>query len=473
MARHGLLLLSLGLACCANDPDDAIPDSRSLPDTGVPARRDAGSEARDGGANRGDGPISDGASSPDITGPYDSRPADQLADAPRTADAGRADGFVDATIPTPEQDGAKEDLCVFSRSGRTLHCALSQGGGAFSRIYPGHVWSDLSEAKDVLVADVDGDGWADTCASSPGTPSLRCRTSTGAGGFRTSTFSTSWTGSLQGAEQLVALDRDGDGRSDFCAASSAKTAIGCVRAREDGTLGVDGAPIVWSALAAGATLLALELSGDEREDVCVFSKAGALACALSQSSGELLLAPASPSWTDLEHADGVVPADVNGDGRTDLCAYQKSKTSLRCAVAQGDGRFVPAPTSGSWSALASSDGVLVIDLDGDDADDLCSYSRSQVAVACTLSQRDATFKPLGTTFAWDPLKQSEGVLALDMTGDGKDDLCSYSRTTAQFHCATSKGDGTFSAVYPGVSWSALQTADGVLSGQFGGAPPAP
>lgn len=153
-----------------------------------------------------------------------------------------------------------------------------------------------------------------------------------------------WVGSLDPAS-LALVDVDGDGRADLCGTGTGGFA--CARSIARRGSDEDGRPttvFAWSAswskheeessaTARRASVLKGDLNGDGRADECHAAEDG-LRCALASRHGLL----SDSVWLPRGRADGtpwltgrLLLADVNGDGRADLCAV--ANADVACAMA--------------------------------------------------------------------------------------------------------------------------------------------
>ena len=126
-----------------------------------------------------------------------------------------------------------------------------------------------------------------------------------------------------------------------------------------------------------------DIDGDGRADVCARAANGIL-CALAIDGG---FGPAIPGpelsdaagWTDLSNYATLRMGDLDGDGRADLCA--RGDDGVRCWLSLGDG-FGPGFDGPAWSDAAGFAApeyhgtIRVADIDGDGRDDLCVRSAS-------------------------------------------------------------------------------------------------
>jgi peptidoglycan/xylan/chitin deacetylase (PgdA/CDA1 family) len=244
------------------------------------------------------------------------------------------------------------------------------------------------------------------------------------------------------ASEMRLADVDGDGRADacvregdglVCATSAAHVERGLERAFFDDTA------LVTLALPARARSFELaDVNGDGRADVCVRVPEG-ISCALARAGGGFgPMTPWSDDFSDAEGwgsdpaYDGTLRfADVDGDHRADVCA--RSPAGVVCARSTGAG-FERArlwlPAMSDRSAFAQADyatSMALGDLDGDGRADVCA--RAPGGVFCALSTKTS----FGRLSRWSSEKM-QGPLELgDLNGDGRADVC------ASGWCALSNG----------------------------------
>jgi hypothetical protein len=204
----------------------------------------------------------------------------------------------------------------------------------------------------VRLADVNGDGYADACVRL--STGLYCALNNRSGGFSAySLFSSDFSdaagyGSVQYGSTLQFADLNGDGKADVCARSA--SGIVCALADASGTS--FGPASLWSANfsdASGFGALAsyfgsirlADVNGDGKPDVCGRGAAG-IFCALN--TGGSAFSGATLFSADFSDAAGWQPSsfgttiqfgDVNGDGKADVCG--RSANGIQCAIANSTG----------------------------------------------------------------------------------------------------------------------------------------
>lgn len=210
----------------------------------------------------------------------------------------------------------RADICILGE--QTLDCALSEDGFAFGPLR--HLGADLPRFGAVSafrLADIDGDRRADACVDTKtGTACATAFDGDRFGSFRL------WRGARTADFEIA--DVNGDGRADLCARSAGGHGIDCAlsngRAFE--------APHRWSMAGDfddGRGLQLADLNHDGRADVCVRGTDG-IACAFSDGRRF----KRSSRWSDAA-TDEFRLADINGDGRADLCTV--ASDGLDCGMA--------------------------------------------------------------------------------------------------------------------------------------------
>lgn len=213
-------------------------------------------------------------------------------------------------------------------------------------------------------------------------------------------------------------------------------------------------------IANAATLRAGDLDGDGDDDVCA-RRAEGVFCALSSGAS---LGPAtlwSSTFGDaagfgaLPYAATLQLADVDGDGRADLCL--RGPSGLGCETSNGVGAFVPsafaAPEFADAAGFASDESrwrsLRMGDVDGDGRADACA--RDGAGVRCALATPSG-FAPAATWSAelrddagWGDAAYGATLALGDLDGDGRADLCA--RGPSGLVCGRSNG-ASFAALAP-------------------------
>jgi YD repeat-containing protein len=145
-------------------------------------------------------------------------------------------------------------------------------------------------------------------------------------------------------------------------------------------------------------------------------------------------------------------ADVDGDGRGDVCVTRVTNTGpfVHCAIGDGQGSFGALVGGQLGTANVTGWATHFADLDGDRREDVCftSTSATGVAVRCHRGNGNGTFQANAMTGALDGADLAGRTVHLDdLDGDGRADLCavSFGASGSRSACALGNGSGGFGA----------------------------
>ncbi len=315
-------------------------------------------------------------------------------------------------------DGAEDEEQVCS-----FEAAAEQAGDSRSSV--GH-------------SDVDGDGRADVCALVDRTIQCALSSERGFGrivsGPTLSTATDTATGgALTFAASVRTADVDGDRRADLCMIAQPDA-----RALECWALSATAAPRSLGAIRVNSALtnvLVVDLDGDDRSaELCVRSAEG-LSCyryARGEFAQSLRLSALSDAegFADPQRFGSIRMGDLDGDRRADVCARQAD--GVRCWRA-GDREFSPGEQGPRWSdelgfsqvALWST--MRMADLDGDGRAELCARQPDQRFACHSWADRQFSERVRGPTLqtddGWSDPSTYRTLSLGDIDGDGAADLC--------------------------------------------------
>lgn len=382
-----------------------------------------------------------------------------------------------APARTTDIDGdGRADVC--GRGAAGFWCHLSRGSAWEQATAPlglsdADGWDDQAHYGTLRMGDIDGDRRADLCARAAA--GMRCWRSDGAV-LSGPIVGPEWSNEkgwkqVQYYSTIRLLDFDGDGKDDLCARAAA--GIVC-HPSQGSSFGQAVVGPAWSD-AAGlddakyyATLRVGDVDGDHRVDLCMRVKTG-MECFLSDGKG-FATRVAGPEWSDAsgwgaaQYWTTIRLADVDGDGRADLCA--RAGAGLRCHFSSGSSfgdpvEVAPLSDETGWNDPSNFRSLRVGDIDGDGAQDLCV--RSNAAVLCYRWDGAAFGRVDGPAWSdadgWTASKYLDTVQLGDFNGDGKADLCA--RTSDGWRCHASTGSGFGEALALGEfsdakGWSKVQ-----------------
>ena len=355
------------------------------------------------------------------------------------------------------------DLCDADRSSSRYQPLASQK--FVQRASSAFAWSSGANFSDVDVGslsgsyrslgvfDLDGDGYADACIRLAG--GVYCAIN-GHNLLGTYTLFSGafpdvngWSSDAYGST-LQFADVTGDHRPDVCARAS--NGIVCGSGSSTGF----AAPTTWTTEFSDQTIFAgsayyrsihfADINGDGYADVCGRKDTG-IACALNTTNGTF--APSTlwitsdftdaGGWSADAYASTVQLADIDGDGRADVCG--RGPLGLRCAISNGTNGFIndhlwsfraDFADTGSWNTAAGYYGSIRLgDVNGDGLADVCG--RNSTGVVCARSdavafQQAMAMQPGAFTDAqgWMPDAYGVSLRLADVNHDGHGDVCGRS-----------------------------------------------
>lgn len=362
----------------------------------------------------------------------------------------------------------KADVCA--RAGSGIVCGLSSGG-PFAKAITGPAWSDATGWTNpiydatIQLGDVNGDGKADVCARAAA--GIVCNFSTG-DGFGPDVNGPAWSDasswkSPQYYTTIQLADVDGDRKADLCGRSS--VGIVCELGGSTGFTAEIIGP-AWSDASGWAdvkyysTIQLADVNGDGKADVCARAASG-IVCELSDGHG-FPTEIQGPAWSDasgwgaVQYGSTIRFVDIDGDGKADVCG--RSSAGIVCSLSDGNGFGAPVPgpawsDAEGWAKPEYFSTIQFADINGDRKTDVCA--RAGAGMTCTLSN-GASFatEVTGPTWSdasgWNKPEYYTTIGAADVNGDGKADLCG--RDAMGITCALSTGTG-FGPTFNGPAWS--------------------
>jgi hypothetical protein len=306
-------------------------------------------------------------------------------------------------------------------------------------------WNDPSRYSTIRMGDLNGDGRADLCARAAA--GMRCWLSTGTG-FGPTLVGPELSDAAGWNEPkyfttIDLADVNGDGRDDLCARGP--SGFSCWLSSEAGFLpNAVKLPDMadksgWGVASHYGTLRMGDLNADGKQDVCGRTVEG-MACWLSDGHG-FSTRIRGPQWSDAtgwgdghdEYWSTIRLADVNGDGRDDLCA--RTPTGIVCYPSGGTsfGKPIQGPALSDdqgWNQRRYFSTIRLADIDGDGKADLCA--RGKTGMNCYIATgtgfADAMGAPsLSDDSGWDFPEYFTTIALADVDGDGRADVCARER----------------------------------------------
>ncbi|MDB4993538.1 MAG: repeat protein [Myxococcaceae bacterium] len=317
--------------------------------------------------------------------------------------------------------------------------------------------------------DVNGDGRGDVCAR--GVAGLSCALSNSVG-FPTEVATTEFSNDKGWAPDeygttIQFADVDGDGKADVCGRGGA--GITCSLSTGAGFAAPIAGPAWadksgWNRPEYYTTIQFADVNGDGKADVCG-RDAGGISCVVAAGAGKFGDGIRGPAWSDAsgfnkpEHYSSIQFADVNGDGKADVCG--RDADGIVCGISDGTSltTLVRGPAwsdAANWNHPEYTSTIRFVDIDGDHKADVCG--RAAAGISCSLSTGTG-FGPevkgpaWSDASGWSKPEYYRTIQFGDVNGDGKADLCG--RAAVGLFCELSDGKG-FPTEVKGPAWSDAQ-----------------
>ncbi|MEZ4248529.1 MAG: peptidoglycan DD-metalloendopeptidase family protein [Polyangiales bacterium] len=358
--------------------------------------------------------------------------------------------YAPPTTTDVNADG-RADVCGRGYGGVWCHFATDDGWSEKTATRPAwsdpNGWNDVDNYATFRMGDLNDDGHADLCARA--NAGVVCHLG-GPDGFaeeganwRALSDDAGWDAPRHYLTIRLA-DVNGDGRDDLCARSAA--GLQCwLSDGESFATAIDGPrwsnDSGWGAARYYGTIRFGDLNGDGRSDVCARAAAG-VECFLSDGEG-FPTRIEGPRWSDdagwgaMQHWSTMRLADVDGDGFTDLCA--RSASDLRCVRFDGsafDDTLIVGNYSNEsgWDDVSNYATLRVGDVNADGADDLCV--RANAGMRCNLWNGEGFDVIEGPGWhddqGWNGAAYFHGIQLADVDGDRRADVCA--RAGAGWRC---------------------------------------
>ena len=342
----------------------------------------------------------------------------------------------------------KADLVVTSSAQSDLTVLLGNGDGTFPTPGVGYAIGGSPSTRAVF-ADFYGDGNLDALVADNVSSVVLAR-SFGDGTFQGALDSNIVVGkgasNSNGGLSIASADFNGDGVPDFVVGQnsvSPGTGVIVFLGKSNGNLGKG---TVFASSAALSYVATGDINHDGKADIVASNWAtGGLQILLGKGDGTFQ-SPVSVTLPAI--TNGVVVGDFNGDGWADVAALGQNSV-VYVLLNNGSGSLVPTwayPISGSGLELTAAD------INNDGKLDLCVAMTSTTRVGILLGNGNGTFSAAAdydTT-----LPSPYGIVAGDLNQDGNADLVVTSPASGGISVAFGNGDGTFQSpsTYPATSF---------------------
>ncbi|MGB0910092.1 MAG: SpvB/TcaC N-terminal domain-containing protein, partial [Nitrospirales bacterium] len=203
-----------------------------------------------------------------------------------------------------------------------------------------------------------------------------------------------------------------------------------------------------------------DVDGDGKSDICARNQGGIL-CIVGTGigfSGSIIGPPWSDAtgWTAHQNFSTIRFPDLNGNGKADLCG--KASSGLECWISTGTAftsSFTGPPhySAASWGDHQYYSTIKFPDLDGDGKADVCA--RDSGGLECWIGTGTGFTAPFNgprwsDNSGWDVPKYYATISFADLNGDGKADVCA--RDSGGIECWIGTG-ASFTTPFNGPRWS--------------------
>jgi hypothetical protein len=236
-------------------------------------------------------------------------------------------------------------------------------------------------------------------------------------------------------------DFNGDGKDDIVTFTRGAAADVYV-ALSNGS-GFVGTAVKWHDFFAvrSETPLVGDFNGDGKDDIATFTRGTPADVFVALSNGSSFVGT-SVKWHDFFAVGSEIPVvgDFNGDGKDDIATFTRgSRADVYVALSNGSSFVGTSVKWHDWFA-AGSEIPLVGDFNGDNKDDIATFTRGESANVYVALSNGSSF--VGTSVKWHDwfAAWSELPAVGDFNGDGKDDIVTFTRgTSANVFVALSNG----------------------------------
>jgi len=302
------------------------------------------------------------------------------------------------------------DLVAALRGAGAIHWYTNDGTGEFST--PRSIDDQLANAEDVVLVDLNEDGWLDVGGLGQANGSIRIYTSHD----QAARFLERSIAKADVPDTILVTDLDNDGRIDVAWSSNENDRIEYALRREDGEFTPKNKIPYYGG--SSATLAAADFDADGDLDIVAASnRRGILSWFENGGDARFVREHVIANFNGPTGLADV--GDLDGDRIIDIVVPVQNRDVLVACVNRGDGTFTRSevPMSPGTRPIA----VLITDIDGDGDSDLAVGSRRSQTLSVYLNDGRLRFRPLGRPVNVNGNAFS-GLAAADFNGDAILDL---------------------------------------------------
>ncbi len=346
-------------------------------------------------------------------------------------------------------DGKSDVFCDASDVTGQVSTWLANGDGTYAATQFANPSDPTPLSGNGLVAiDVSGDGQTDLVHLTP-TGNVLTWLSNGDGTYKTVSYSTSSDTCLLNCGTWQFGDVNHDGKADLIHLTSNPGAVVTWLSNGNGTYNpVWYTTTVDTALQNGDGFMAIDVNGDGRSDlVHITTNPGNVITWLSNGNGAYTpVSFTTAADTCLINCGTWQFADVNHDAKIDLIHLTTNPGNVITWLSNGNGTYNPISfTTTTDSQLQNGKGLLAADVNGDGNADLVHLTANTGTVITWLSNGNGTYATSSYTSAIDGCLTNCGTWQfVDVNHDQKTDLIHIVGNQTMSWMA--KGDGTYNVL---------------------------
>lgn len=331
----------------------------------------------------------------------------------------------------------KADIACYTNANGVWYVALSTGSNWDVQEWNNGPSPAAPIGNQCMTGDFNGDGKTDIACYTNSGGDWHVALSTGSG-WNAQTWGAGPSG-IQVGSQCLAGDFSGDGKTDIACYSTPTGSWHVAISPETGTI---WSSTFWYAgptpeLPIGNQCITGDFNGDGKTDVVCYANAnGVWHMALSTGSSWDSSFWYNGSWPAKPATNQCMPGDFNGDGKTDIACYTNGNGVWEVTLSTGAGWDKETWYTGPWPASAGSQ-CMPADFNGDGKTD----------IACYTNTGGDWHMAISTGHGWKGSHWVDGpgpgspvgnrCTAGDFNGDGKTDIACYSTYPGSWHVGLS------------------------------------
>jgi len=348
--------------------------------------------------------------------------------------AGPGEGRAHAVAVADISGDGHADIVVSRPNANAASILLGDGAGGFADAF--NVPTSVGPGP-IAIADVTGDGKLDIVAANAVSASISVLPGDGAGGvgfdgiFATGEYPFS----------VAAADLDGDGKIDVVTANLTSNDVSVLLNTGAGGFATE---VRYAVGNSPASVAVGDINGDGHLDLAVANLgSGDVSILLGDGSGSFAPALDVGVGGDFESPYALALGDANGDGHLDIATANTniSNESISFLLGDGSGHFAPAVLySLGDDSYYSPQGIVLADVTGDGFADIVTANLGASNLSLLAGDGNGHFAA-ATHLATDagPVV----VAAADVDGDGHADLVTVNQTAQSVSVLISDGAGDF------------------------------